>query len=70
VRYHTREAARINCHHNYATEETHEGIGQVWVTRKGAIRARRGDMGVIPGSQDDLVEIVHEIHSELNLKGT
>ena len=40
---------RINCHHNYATRETHGGR-QVWVTRKGAIRARSGDLGVIPGS--------------------
>ena len=39
----------INCHHNYAVRERHGGR-QVWVTRKGAIRAGRGDRGVIPGS--------------------
>ena len=39
----------INCHHNYAAEERHGGR-LVWVTRKGAIRARRQDRGVIPGS--------------------
>lgn len=39
----------INCHHNYAAEERHDGR-TVWVTRKGAIRAGRGDRGVIPGS--------------------
>lgn len=39
----------INCHHNYATREEHFGA-QVWVTRKGAVRAREGDLGIIPGS--------------------
>ncbi|HEY8547156.1 MAG TPA: RtcB family protein [Acidimicrobiales bacterium] len=41
--------SRINCHHNY-TEREHHGGRDVWLTRKGAIRARRGDRGVIPGS--------------------
>lgn len=39
----------INCHHNYVAQENHFG-SNVWVTRKGAIRARQGDLGVIPGS--------------------
>lgn len=39
----------INCHHNYATKENHFGEN-VFVTRKGAIRAREGDLGIIPGS--------------------
>lgn len=39
----------INCHHNYVEKEHHYGEN-VWVTRKGAIRARVGDMGIIPGS--------------------
>ncbi|MCZ6859424.1 MAG: RtcB family protein [Alphaproteobacteria bacterium] len=39
----------INCHHNYAVRETHFGE-EVWVTRKGAVRARDGDLGIIPGS--------------------
>jgi tRNA-splicing ligase RtcB len=39
----------VNCHHNYVEKETHFGE-QVWVTRKGAVRARQGDMGIIPGS--------------------
>jgi len=43
------EVARINCHHNYTARENHKGHN-VWVTRKGAIRAREGDRGVIPGS--------------------
>ena len=39
----------VNCHHNYVTVESHYGQ-EVWVTRKGAVRARTGDMGIIPGS--------------------
>lgn len=44
-----REVDRINCHHNYTEREEHLGR-ELWVTRKGAIRAARGDKGVIPGS--------------------
>ena len=39
----------LNCHHNYVELEHHYGE-HVWVTRKGAIRARRGELGIIPGS--------------------
>ena len=39
----------IHCHHNYVAWERHYGE-DVMVTRKGAIRARRGDLGIIPGS--------------------
>ena len=39
----------IFCHHNYVSEETHYGE-EVLVTRKGAIRAGRGELGIIPGS--------------------
>ena len=39
----------VNCHHNYIAREQHFGES-VWVTRKGAVRAREGDMGIIPGS--------------------
>ena len=39
----------INCHHNYTAEEEHFGQ-RLWVTRKGAILARKGDLGIIPGS--------------------
>lgn len=44
-----REIDRIQCHHNYTEQEHHFGKN-VWLTRKGAIRARVGDMGIIPGS--------------------
>ena len=39
----------INCHHNYVTKETHYNK-DFWVTRKGAVRAEKGDLGIIPGS--------------------
>ena len=39
----------VNCHHNYVAQEHHYGAN-VWVTRKGAIRARDGDLGIVPGS--------------------
>jgi tRNA-splicing ligase RtcB (3'-phosphate/5'-hydroxy nucleic acid ligase) len=39
----------VNCHHNYVQKETHLGE-EVFVTRKGAVRAGLGDMGIIPGS--------------------
>ena len=43
------DEAAVNCHHNYVEKEFHYGKN-VWVTRKGAIRARDGDLGIIPGS--------------------
>lgn len=39
----------VNCHHNYLSRESHFGT-DVIVTRKGAIRAREGEFGIIPGS--------------------
>lgn len=39
----------VNCHHNYVALEHHYGQN-VYVTRKGAVRAREGDLGIIPGS--------------------
>ncbi|MEJ2888203.1 RtcB family protein [Actinomycetospora aeridis] len=43
------EQERVNCHHNYTTQETHFGE-EVWVSRKGAIDAAEGRAGLIPGS--------------------
>lgn len=51
----TQEA--INCHHNYVAQENHFGRN-LWVTRKGAIRARAGDLGIIPGSMGQRSYIV------------
>ena len=39
----------INCHHNYVQQETHFGQ-DVFITRKGAVSAKKGELGIIPGS--------------------
>jgi tRNA-splicing ligase RtcB len=45
----TLDEAAVNCHHNYVSREHHAGR-DVYVTRKGAVRARQGELGIIPGS--------------------
>ena len=45
----TKPLLEVNCHHNYAEKEVHFGE-EVYVTRKGAVRARENDYGIIPGS--------------------
>ncbi len=45
------EEKRINCHHNFTIREHHFGRN-VWITRKGAIRMRKNDWGIIPGSMN------------------
>jgi tRNA-splicing ligase RtcB len=40
----------ISCHHNYVSRERHFGENGIIVTRKGAVRAREGELGIIPGS--------------------
>lgn len=53
----------VNCHHNYVTRENHFGEN-VFVTRKGAVRARKGDMGIIPGSMGTRSYIVRGLGNE------
>ena len=43
------ELERINCHHNFTQCEHHQGQ-ELWITRKGAIEMKQGQLGVIPGS--------------------
>lgn len=45
----TKPLLSVNCHHNYSEKEVHFGE-EVYVTRKGAVRAREEDYGIIPGS--------------------
>lgn len=52
----------INCHHNYVQKEVHFGE-DVYVTRKGAIRAGRGELGIIPGSMGQRSYIVEGLGS-------
>jgi tRNA-splicing ligase RtcB (3'-phosphate/5'-hydroxy nucleic acid ligase) len=55
--------APISCHHNYVAEETIDGV-ELLVTRKGAIRAGRGDLGLIPGSMGTGSYVVRGLGSE------
>lgn len=42
-------AMAVNCHHNYVSKERHFGK-ELWLTRKGAVSAKEGELGIIPGS--------------------
>jgi len=53
----------VNCHHNYASLEEH-AEGLVWITRKGAVSARAGELGIIPGSMGAKSYIVRGLGNE------
>lgn len=53
----TMDTVAVNCHHNYISKEEHFGKW-VWITRKGAVSARPGEMGIIPGSMGEKSFIV------------
>ena len=53
----------VNCHHNYVQRETHFGA-EVLVTRKGAVSARKGELGIIPGSMGAKSFIVRGLGNE------
>jgi len=53
----------INCHHNYVQRETHAGR-ELYVTRKGAVSAREGQYGIIPGSMGAKSYIVRGLGNE------
>lgn len=53
----------VNCHHNYVQQETHFGE-EVLVTRKGAVSAQKGQMGIIPGSMGAKSFIVRGLGNE------
>jgi len=63
--YNTEIVETVHCHHNYMAEEKHFGK-DIFVTRKGAVRAAKGDMGIIPGSmgaRSYIVKGLGSIHS-------
>lgn len=60
------EGAAINCHHNYVAEELHFGE-RLLVTRKGAIRAGSGELGIVPGSMGAKSYIVRGKGNALSL---
>ena len=77
------DAQRINCHHNFTQIEHHFGH-DVWVTRKGAIHAKRGQWALIPGSMGTrsykdieeviehaktLIEVQYVLRQFINVKG-
>ncbi|MDR3056013.1 MAG: RtcB family protein [Zoogloeaceae bacterium] len=53
----------VNCHHNYVQRETHFGE-EVLVTRKGAVSAQKGELGIIPGSMGAKSYIVRGLGNE------
>lgn len=57
---------RVTCHHNYVAHETYDGLDLV-VTRKGAIRAGGGDLGLIPGSMGTGSYVVRGLGNEAGL---
>jgi tRNA-splicing ligase RtcB len=57
----------VHCHHNYVAEEIHFGE-EVLVTRKGAIRAGKGDLGIIPGSMGTRSFIVRGLGNPLSFE--
>ena len=59
------EVGRINCHHNFTQREEHNGV-ETWITRKGAIKADVGDLGVIPGSMGTRSYIVEGLGNPLS----
>lgn len=56
----------INCHHNYTESEKHFGK-QVWLSRKGAISARKGEAGLIPGSMGTASYVVSGLGNPVSL---
>lgn len=57
----------IACHHNYVAQEHYDDVGDVIVTRKGAIRAGSGDLGLIPGSMGTGSYVVRGLGNEQGL---
>jgi tRNA-splicing ligase RtcB (3'-phosphate/5'-hydroxy nucleic acid ligase) len=59
----------VNCHHNFTSRETHDGV-ELWVSRKGAIQARRGQDGLIPGSMGTASYVVSGLGNPLSLESS
>jgi tRNA-splicing ligase RtcB len=58
-----------NCHHNFTQHEVHGGV-DLWVSRKGAIEAKRGQDGLIPGSMGTASYVVTGLGNELSLNSS
>jgi tRNA-splicing ligase RtcB len=60
----TADMLAVNCHHNYVAREKHFGANNVLVTRKGAVSARKNELGIIPGSMGACSFIVRGLGNE------
>lgn len=60
----TADMLAVNCHHNYVAREKHFGANNVLVTRKGAVSARKDELGIIPGSMGACSFIVRGLGNE------
>jgi tRNA-splicing ligase RtcB len=63
------EEERINCHHNFTQQEHHFGQ-DVWVSRKGAIEASKGQPGLIPGSMGTASYVVAGLGNPVSLNSS
>jgi tRNA-splicing ligase RtcB (3'-phosphate/5'-hydroxy nucleic acid ligase) len=63
------EQERINCHHNFTQKERHFGK-DVWLSRKGAISAKLGEPGLIPGSMGTASYVVEGLGNRLALESS
>jgi tRNA-splicing ligase RtcB len=63
------EQERINCHHNFTQKERHFGK-DVWLSRKGAISARAGEAGLIPGSMGTASYVVEGLGNPVALESS
>ena len=63
------ELERINCHHNFTQKEHHFGK-DVWLSRKGAISARAGELGLIPGSMGTASYVVEGLGNPVALESS
>jgi len=63
------EQTRINCHHNFSARERHWGK-DVWISRKGAISAKEGEWGLIPGSMGTASYVVQGLGNALALNSS
>lgn len=65
----TPELERINCHHNFTQRERHVGE-DLWISRKGAIQARKGQDGLIPGSMGTASYVVRGLGNPESLESS
>ena len=63
------ESERINCHHNFTEKERHFGK-DVWLSRKGAISAKSGQPGLIPGSMGTASYVVEGLGNKVALESS